>query len=262
MDNSQYQYIDTPLACSNDDPNSDTFKKKIENLKNVKILTDYELMLTISLSFGKTITKEQFFQILYNFSDNNDLITKHNEDTNDIEEIKEITGFSGTEAAALLSALEFAQRRSVLTTARGMLTSKDVFQRIRHYAYDENREHFIVLALNRNREVIGEKLLAIGNSEYVSFDTKDILSFCLQKKATGLIVAHNHPSSNLCPCPSKQDLIETNSLYMACSLIDLQLLDHLIFDERNYYSLKDNNQLFNQEVQEEVNKILTSYLSL
>jgi DNA repair protein RadC len=53
----------------------------------------------------------------------------------------------------------------------------------------------------------------------------------------GVIVAHNHPSGNLKPSQSDIDL--TRKLKEAGRFLEVQLLDHLIIANRNYFSFAD-----------------------
>jgi DNA repair protein RadC len=60
--------------------------------------------------------------------------------------------------------------------------------------------------------------------------------------ASGMIVAHNHPSGNL--NPSESDSRLTQKIKNAGILVDIQLLDHLILtSDDNYYSFADNRLL-------------------
>ena len=59
--------------------------------------------------------------------------------------------------------------------------------------------------------------------------------------ASGLIVAHNHPSGNL--NPSESDTKITQKIKEAGNLLDVQLLDHLIIANDDYYSFADNGLL-------------------
>ena len=59
--------------------------------------------------------------------------------------------------------------------------------------------------------------------------------------ASGVIVAHNHPSGNL--NPSESDVKITKKIKEAGNLLDIQLLDHLIIYDSDYYSFADNGVL-------------------
>ena len=60
--------------------------------------------------------------------------------------------------------------------------------------------------------------------------------------ASGVVVAHNHPSGNL--NPSESDSKITAKIKEAVNLLDIQLLDHLIIFDSEYYSFADNGILW------------------
>ena len=68
-------------------------------------------------------------------------------------------------------------------------------------------------------------------------DPKIIYKLALEDLASGVIVAHNHPSGNLKPSQSDIDL--TRKLKEAGKFLEVQLLDHLIIANRNYFSFAD-----------------------
>jgi len=70
--------------------------------------------------------------------------------------------------------------------------------------------------------------------------------FCsmqLKANASGIIICHNHPSGNV--QPSESDLSLTKKIKEAASLMDVQLLDHLIIiPEGGYYSVADEGIIY------------------
>jgi DNA repair protein RadC len=69
-------------------------------------------------------------------------------------------------------------------------------------------------------------------------DVRIILKKSLEYLASGIIVCHNHPSGNL--NPSESDTKITQKIKESASLLDIQLLDHIIISEKEYYSFADN----------------------
>ena len=69
-------------------------------------------------------------------------------------------------------------------------------------------------------------------------DPKIIFQYALQTNASGIILAHNHPSGNL--QPSQADIQITEKVREAGKLLDIALLDHLILTGEGFYSLTDN----------------------
>jgi DNA repair protein RadC len=95
-----------------------------------------------------------------------------------------------------------------------------------------------VLYLNRANKVIGSYQLSKGGITGTIADVRLILSVALKTLASGLILAHNHPSGNL--KPSEADKQITNKIRQAAKLLDIELLDHIIISSEGYYSFADD----------------------
>lgn len=104
------------------------------------------------------------------------------------------------------------------------------------------KELFVVGYLNRSNRVIGVYEVSSGGITGTVADIRLILGTALKIAATGIIIAHNHPSGNL--EPSNTDLMLTKKIREAASYFDIQLLDHLILTwEDKYISFSDKGYL-------------------
>ncbi len=56
-----------------------------------------------------------------------------------------------------------------------------------------------------------------------------------------MIVAHNHPNGDL--VPSNEDIAITKRLKESATVLGISLLDHIIFNNKGYYSFVENNEL-------------------
>jgi DNA repair protein RadC len=102
------------------------------------------------------------------------------------------------------------------------------------------REEFVIIYLNRANRVLGYYKAFTGGLASVVCDTKLILAVALKSMASGIILAHNHPSGSL--EPSEQDKSLTRRVKAACRNLDVELLDHLILGANGgYTSLADEN---------------------
>jgi DNA repair protein RadC len=72
-------------------------------------------------------------------------------------------------------------------------------------------------------------------------DVRITLQYAIKSNASGIIVCHNHPSGNL--NPSESDTKITQKIKEAGNIMDIQLLDHLIINDEDYYSFADNGLL-------------------
>ena len=88
------------------------------------------------------------------------------------------------------------------------------------------QEQFVVMYLNRANKIIGIFRVSTGGITGTVVDTRLILGTALKIAATGLILAHNHPSGNL--KASQADLILTRKLKNAAALMDIRVEDHII----------------------------------
>jgi DNA repair protein RadC len=104
------------------------------------------------------------------------------------------------------------------------------------------QEQFVVLYLNRANRVIGSYQLSKGGITGTIADVRLILSVALKTLATGLILAHNHPSGNL--KPSEADIQLTQKVKDAAKLMDIEVLDHMILSSNGYFSFTDDGIIY------------------
>ncbi len=101
----------------------------------------------------------------------------------------------------------------------------------------ELREEFVILLLNRANHVIGWFNVSMGGVASTVVDPKVIFSVALKCNASGIILAHNHPSGNL--NPSEADLNLTKKLKNGGQILEIQILDHIILTTESYFSFAD-----------------------
>lgn len=103
-------------------------------------------------------------------------------------------------------------------------------------------EQLKVLYLNRRNQVIGLYTVSIGGVTGTVVCNKKILACGLKIVASGMIIAHNHPSGN--KQLSEQDRIITRSLKECGKIMDIKLLDHIIIlPNGDFVSFADNAEL-------------------
>ena len=102
-------------------------------------------------------------------------------------------------------------------------------------------ETFRVLYLNQNNHVLGCRTISEGGLASTCCDVRTILQGALLTNAVGIILAHNHPSGNV--TPSLSDIKTTNQITKAAKLLDIQVLDHIIYTRENCYSFADDGQI-------------------
>ena len=103
-------------------------------------------------------------------------------------------------------------------------------------------ESFVVGYLNRANRLIGIYELSKGGITGTISDPRLVLSVALKTAATGIILAHNHPSGNIQPSTADKEI--TQKIKSACSIFDITVLDHLIIvPEGKYLSFNEELML-------------------
>lgn len=108
---------------------------------------------------------------------------------------------------------------------------------------DEDQEHFVLLVCNIANQVIGFKVVASGGQGHVFVDAKLVFRHALLLGAYNIIALHNHPTGDL--TPSSADLSLTRKLVLAGRMLDIELLDSIIYSRRGILSMREQHpQLF------------------
>lgn len=104
-------------------------------------------------------------------------------------------------------------------------------------------EIFYVLLVNRHNKVLGVQKVSEGGVAGTVVDPKIVLQAALLANASGLILAHNHPSGNM--APSSQDIEITKKLRQGAKFLDISVNDHLILvPDGDYFSFADNGLMY------------------
>ena len=102
-------------------------------------------------------------------------------------------------------------------------------------------EDFLVVCLDSANQPFGWLRASSGGLDSASVDPRVIFSVVLQVAATGIIVAHNHPSGNV--LPSEYDRSITKRLKGASDLLCIRFVDHIILTKESQFSFADHSLL-------------------
>jgi DNA repair protein RadC len=173
-------------------------------------------------------------RILSDFKNNLDRIGKSS-----VEKLKSYNGIGEAKAINILAALELGRRRVLADNGNQtkINSSEDAFQTIKIDISDLTHEEFWVIYLDRANNVIDKSKISQGGISGTVIDVRIILKQAIEKLASSIILAHNHPSGNL--SPSQSDLDITSKMSEASKLVDIKVLDHLIVAGNQFSSLAD-----------------------
>lgn len=106
---------------------------------------------------------------------------------------------------------------------------------------DQPVEQFWVLMLDRANHIIRRRLISTGGIAGTVADPKVIFKQAMDDLASGIILVHNHPSGNR--KPSNADHKLTQKMKDIGQILEIPVLDHIIFADRDYFSFADEGQL-------------------
>jgi len=147
--------------------------------------------------------------------------------------LQEIEGIGAAKSALIAAAFEFVRRR-IKPEGLKIKHAEDVLPLVQHYA-DRRQEHFIVVSLNGANEVLNVRVVTKGLVNRTQVHPREVFADVIADRACAVILAHNHTSSNL--EPSDEDLAVTERLKAAGKILGIQVLDHLIFNQKGVFSI-------------------------
>jgi DNA repair protein RadC len=160
-----------------------------------------------------------------------------------VSDLTMLHGIGPARAVTIAAALELGRRRKLAEIPESfqIKCSKDVFELFQPLLSDLAHEEFWILFLNRSNKVINRMKLSQGGISGTVTDVRLVMKKAIEYLSSGIIVCHNHPSGNL--SPSEADNRITMKIKEAGNIMDIQLLDHLIITDKDYYSFADNGLL-------------------
>lgn len=144
------------------------------------------------------------------------------------EELQKVKGVGSNNSFAVHFLHGVARRylQQRLKEKQYLHSSREVSDYLVHSMRDLQQEVFAVIFLDAAHAIIESQVVSWGTITASTVYPREVVKLALQHNAAALVVAHNHPSGN--PEPSDQDRQLTQTLYLACALMNIRLLDHII----------------------------------
>ncbi len=101
-----------------------------------------------------------------------------------------------------------------------------------HLVFEQVR----ILFLGSTNKLIADRVVSIGTVDEAPIYPREIVKIALEVGATGLIIAHNHPSGD--PSPSRADIENTKRLMDACRGVQLAVHDHIVVAAEGWMSMR------------------------
>lgn len=157
-----------------------------------------------------------------------------------IDRLCAISGIGPSKAVTIAAAFELGRRASLkaaLDSGGSLSSPQKVFEIMQPLMRDLDHEECWVLFLNKSNRMVAKEMVSHGGLDSTIIDNRSIIMKALDKKASALILVHNHPSGTA--LPSRADITQTQALSKALKTCDLSLMDHVIISRDSYYSFAD-----------------------
>ena len=135
-------------------------------------------------------------------------------------------------AVSFVQAVAGRYLKQRLVGKRYLNSSRDVRDYLAHSLRGLKKEVLTVIYLDSSHAVLDSEVAAEGTLNVNTVYPRELVARALEKHAAALIICHNHPSGATRPSP--QDLELTKTLFLICSFMQIQLLDHFIVGDEVY----------------------------
>lgn len=154
------------------------------------------------------------------------------------ERLREIAGL-GESAIGDLKVIEAAATRLGRERIRNrqiMASFKDVIDYCRSAMAYADREQFRILFLDKRNALIADEVQGVGTVDHTPVYPREIVRRALELGASGLVLAHNHPSGDTTPSPA--DIRMTEEIASISAMMGIVVHDHLIIGRNGHTSFK------------------------
>lgn len=106
---------------------------------------------------------------------------------------------------------------------------------------DQEKEHLYVIGLTGGNYIKYIDHVSMGSIKATIVEPREVFRRAIKIGVTAIIIGHNHPSGRL--FPSEPDKSITKRLLESGKILDIPLLDHIIFSLEGHYSFLNSGEL-------------------
>jgi len=155
-----------------------------------------------------------------------------------VNEIARVQGVSNLTALRLKASLALGRKLLQPEDDRPTIRAPgDAAQILMPILAHKEQEYLVVMPLDTRNRVLDVVEVYHGSLNSSMVRVGELFKPALQRNAAGLVVAHNHPSTD--PTPSPEDITVTRAIVQAGKLLDVSVLDHLVIGLSRWISLKE-----------------------
>lgn len=210
-------------------PREKLFKYGAEYLRN------YELL---AILIGKGTKKENVLEISKKILDHYGNFK--NTENLKVETIQNLFELPFVASCQVVAFFELAKRLFSQKSETYLRNPKEVFEYVKEISKSK-KEIFKGLYLDVKNRLICDEIISIGTINASLVHPREVFYPAIKHNAVSIILVHNHPSGD--PAPSEDDIKVTKSLLKVSKIIEIEIIDHLIVGNENYFSFREKGIL-------------------
>lgn len=159
------------------------------------------------------------------------------------EELKQIVGITDHTAALFRLCYEVMLRyqRSATETGTVLASTEEAAEALQPYFLGAKEELVYLLCLDSKCKLLSCDLISQGSADAVLLNQRKIVQRAISRRASQVYLSHCHVSG--LAWPSRDDIWATNQLAQALRMLNIRLVDHLIFCDGDYVSMAQSELL-------------------
>ena len=160
-----------------------------------------------------------------------------------IGELQQVQGIGRARTAQVLAAVELGRRSLVrgVESRPKLNTPRQLAAHLLPQYGSRAVEQFGIVMLDTKHRVIRIKIVSIGSLDTTVVHPREVFREASAASASAIVLFHNHPSGD--PTPSTDDLILTTRMVNAGDIMGIDVIDHLILADQQYFSLVESGRM-------------------
>jgi len=155
-----------------------------------------------------------------------------------LAELMKIKGIGLAKASTIQASFELNKRiNSGKLPIKKVKNSSDIAKYYMEKMKDLKKEHLIAVFLDSKNKIIKDEVISIGTLDSSLVHPREVFKEAIKNSASSMILIHNHPSGD--PTPSEEDLEITRKMMEVGEELEINVLDHVIIGDNNWWSWKE-----------------------
>ena len=192
-----------------------------------------EMLLYYSLPQGDT--NELAHNLLNRFGSLNGVLSASPEELMKVKGIGEHTACFLKFIVDFNKVVSFQAKKKTVNISKSFEDAYELLS-VQYLALDY--EMFSVVTFKSNGQMIEWEVMEKGESTHVNVSMRSLLEIALRKDVASMMIAHNHPSG--LAFPSAEDVALTKKVCDALANVGVGLMDHVIFSDDDYVSMRQS----------------------